>query len=669
MNDLPFRQLHLDFHTSEFLPDVAAAFDPEAFAETLVRAGVQSVNLFARCWHGWLYYDSKRFPEQVHPNLVRRDLLSAQITACHARSIRPVVYVGVQVCNATALRHPEWRQVRPGQPNVPATPGHRGPLCLNTPFAMFMDELVEELCDVLPAFEGFWFDGVNTQDCQCPACVAEMRPQGLDPANETDRARFGHGVVTRWTRHMSARVRALKPKTTLFYNAGHLGPGHVAMGDAYTHWEVESVPFAGWGFTHSPAVMRYVRTTGKPVVGMTVRFHTGWGDLHSYKHPVELEYECFQMLALGARCCIGDHLHPSGRMDVAAYDLIGSAYRQIAAIEPWCADAYPMAEAAVLTPESSVPVWGANEPLAIRGAVVLLQELGVQFDIVDASAEVGRYRLLVLPDDVRLSTDTAIRIDAFVAAGGAVLCSGVSGLAAVDGAPLSCLGVERQGEAPWRPDFVRVRHVLGEGVADADHTMYLRGQQVRALAGTDVLAEAHRPHFNAEGSCYAVDRSTGEAVYPAVTRCGATVYFAHPVFRIHHELSPSWVKTLVANAIRSLLPTPLVRHEGPATLLTYLHDQPMRERWVLHLLHYVSTNLGGQRICMTERLLVREIDVVLTLPGSVGEVRLEPQGTPLPFEDKGGHLHFRIPSINGHQLVVLDRSRGSQKERGKRGSV
>ena len=32
---LPFRQIHLDFHTSEAIPDVGADFDPDEFAATL----------------------------------------------------------------------------------------------------------------------------------------------------------------------------------------------------------------------------------------------------------------------------------------------------------------------------------------------------------------------------------------------------------------------------------------------------------------------------------------------------------------------------------------------------------------------------------------------------------------------------------------------------------
>ena len=39
----PFRQVHLDFHTSPAIPEVGADFDAEAFADRLVAARVNSV--------------------------------------------------------------------------------------------------------------------------------------------------------------------------------------------------------------------------------------------------------------------------------------------------------------------------------------------------------------------------------------------------------------------------------------------------------------------------------------------------------------------------------------------------------------------------------------------------------------------------------------------------
>ena len=55
MSKIRYRQVHLDFHTSEYIPDIAADFDKDEFAKTLEEAHVDSITCFARCHHGWLY--------------------------------------------------------------------------------------------------------------------------------------------------------------------------------------------------------------------------------------------------------------------------------------------------------------------------------------------------------------------------------------------------------------------------------------------------------------------------------------------------------------------------------------------------------------------------------------------------------------------------------------
>ena len=52
MSKIRYRQVHLDFHTSEYIPDIAADFDKEEFAKTLEEAHVDSITCFARCHHG-----------------------------------------------------------------------------------------------------------------------------------------------------------------------------------------------------------------------------------------------------------------------------------------------------------------------------------------------------------------------------------------------------------------------------------------------------------------------------------------------------------------------------------------------------------------------------------------------------------------------------------------
>jgi hypothetical protein len=83
------RQIHLDFHTSEHIPDIGASFSKKQFQEALQTAHVNLINIFAKGHHSWSYYPTK--VGMVHPNL-DFDFLGAQIEACHEIGVECPIY-------------------------------------------------------------------------------------------------------------------------------------------------------------------------------------------------------------------------------------------------------------------------------------------------------------------------------------------------------------------------------------------------------------------------------------------------------------------------------------------------------------------------------------------------------------------------------------------------
>ena len=147
--------------------------------------------------------------------------------------------------------------------------------------------------------------------------------------------------MNQFKHEFSRFVWDINPEVGVFFNAGHVGTRHRAVVDAYSHWELETLPSGGWGYQHFPVTMRYARNLGLDVLGQTGKFHTSWGDFHSFKNPAALQFECYRMIAMGAKCSIGDQLPPRGRLDPNVYDLIGSVYGEVEAKEPWCAGPSP----------------------------------------------------------------------------------------------------------------------------------------------------------------------------------------------------------------------------------------------------------------------------------------------------------------------------------------
>jgi hypothetical protein len=664
---LRYRQIHLDFHTSEAIAGVGSEFDADAFADTLARAHVDSVTCFARCHHGWIYYDTALHPGRSHPHL-ERDLLREQIEACHARDIRVPIYTTVQWDHLTAGEHADWRIVTPAgalQGTPPFKAGFYRKLCVNSPYLDFLKAHTREVQERLPT-DGFFFDIVQATECVCRWCQAGMAEQGLDPEDPAARAAFAAATLERFRTDMSAFVREATPDATIFYNAGHLGPAVRPVAGAYTHFELESLPSGHWGYQHFPVTQRYARTLGKDSLGHTGKFHTAWGDFHSLKNRAALEYECFRMLALGSKCLIGDQLHPRGRIDPGVYDLVGAVYAEVERKEPWCEGARPVSEIAVFTPEEHEG-GGLGLSPAIRGVTRMLEELGHQFDVADSASDLAGYAVLVLPDHIRVSAELANALQVHVARGGGILASFASGLdPELRDFALPALGVRRLDDGP-PPDFPDTRHdhcdylvprgAIGEGLPETEHAMYLRGLRVEAADGTEVLAERVDSYFDrtwAHFCSHLQTPSSGRAGGPAIVRGQRSVYFAHPVFTQYDRNAPRWCKTLVGNALKLLLPEPLVTHDGPSTLRVSLTEQPDEHRWVLHLLHYIPERRGESFDTIEDVIPLHDLTLSVRAPDGVKAVTRGPDGDALAYEVRDGRVEVAVPRLDGHGLVALE---------------
>jgi hypothetical protein len=98
--------------------------------------------------------------------------------------------------------------------------------------------------------------------------------------------------------------------------------------------DIEALPTAFWGYLYFPTNVRYARTFGTSVCGMSGRFHRSWADFGGLKHPNQLLSEMPAIIANAAQCDIGDQLPSNGRLDPAVYAAIAPAYAQIKQLEP-----------------------------------------------------------------------------------------------------------------------------------------------------------------------------------------------------------------------------------------------------------------------------------------------------------------------------------------------
>lgn len=680
MDKLPFRQIHLDFHTSEQIENIGDAFDPEEFADTLKKAHVNSVTLFARCHHGMIYYDSGKNPERVHPHLKNRNLLREQIEACRRAGIKTPIYTTVQWDYYTSQRHREWLCVdengqsigESGLPQLPKEAGFYETLCLNTGYRDFLEEHVKEILEMFDPVDGIFLDIVFPVACMCPTCRKKMLEEGYDPLLKEDRLAFSQKSINAWQAGMTELIHSHTPGARVFYNRGHVGTPHRTSGDSYTHYELESLPSGIWGYLHFPATVRYARTLGKEYLSHTGKFHTMWGDYHSYKNQAALEFECFHMLAMGAKCLIGDQLNPDGKLTPAVYDLIGKVYDQVEEKEPWCREIVPAVEIGVLTPEEFCGASSSCLPPSLQGAVRILQESAYQFDVIDSYGEFERYRLLILPDEIPVDERFAEKLKAYMDAGGKVIFTGKSGLKP-DGSGFALdIGVRKQSEQPVdvygrevvnvvkdRGDYCQYfmpTKKIGKTLPETYHVMYTRGLAVEATEKAEVLADAYRTVFDRDYRHFCSHRQSpcsGEKAHPAVIQKGSALYYSHPIFLQYHHNAPLWCKKIMQDGIDRLLGDRIAKHSGPSSVILAVNDQKAENRRIVHVLHYIPERRCESIDVVEDVIPLYRLSCTIEAKQEVEAVFCQPQKEALPFRRNGAFVEFEIPEIRGHQIVEI----------------
>ena len=668
---LRYRQIHLDFHTSEHIPGIGSAFDPKTFVSTLKQSHVDSITIFAKCHHGWSYYPTK--VGKPHPHLSRPDLLGDMVNALGAADIECPIYISVQWDELSAREHPEWRVIsatnryQHALPGDPSSGKNLSPawhtICLNHP--AYRKYILDQAREVASRYEtqGIFFDIILTPDCVCAACIARMQANGLDPEKPADRLANDEAVNEEFRREVSDALMAEFPGLRIFYNCGHIhkqGPQRFAT---YTHLELESLPTGGWGYDHFPSSARYAATLGFDMVAHTGKFHTSWGEFGGFKHPDALEYECAQMVALGSKCLIGDQLHPNGAINPDTYASVAPAYARIEKLEPYLEDARQVSEVAILSAEHFNPAGARNHP-SDDGAAQMLLELHVPFDVLDRFADFGKYKVLILPDEIVLDTETAGRLKTFVASGGKLIASWHSGLGMLD------MGIERsQTPLGYRPSYVKASKGLDPAMTETPFVMYEDAEVVTAK-GAEVLAQIYPPYFNRNYAHFSSHQHTPDdpAAKPlgaAVTIHGGIAYVAYPIFRLYRAMGQPLYKYMVRGLLSRLLPKPALSTSLPSSGRASLVHQANEKRHVLHLL-YGPPQVRGKDVRLddgTSRMMemiedlpaIGPVHASVRLPTTPRRVFDAISGQSLEWASNGdGGIEITIPSLRIHAAIVFE---------------
>ena len=670
-----FRQVHLDFHTSDACEKVGVDFDPQTFVETLKMGHVDTINIFAKCHHGYSYYPTR--VGRQHPNL-SFDLLGTQIQALHKADIRCPIYISVKWDDLSGMQHPEWVAVRKDG-TVYMRPPATSPMYtwstmdLSSAYSDVFLAQVEEICDRFQGeIDGFWFDICFPAANYSAWSQAQMRKAGVNLAD--DRAVWGYArrVDLEFFDRLTQLVKARAPGATYYLN-GTTTADMAEVAPYVTQFEVESLPTSGdaWGYLHYPIMARHARTQGVEIIGMTGRFHRSWADFGGLKTRDQLDYECGTILAAGGKICVGDQLHPGGVLDPAVYRLLGHSFDRVEKLEPWLEGARPTAEAAVLAlgqPVEVLPGIGSHSP-DVEGTAQFLLESGIQFDIIDAGADLAKYPLLFLPDKAVLTPSWQARLEAFLAGGGKLVLSGTASLAQ-DAAGVGRFLLKEapavyKGPVPTVPSYLRPDAWLAdrsELAPDYDYVFYDQASLVEPLPGSEAHGLISRALFNRTWEHFTshAHPPLGEPLgAPVTVQNEQVLYFAAPLFGAYRTWDYWAYRAIAQNALRKFMPAPLLIPGGPGWVEFALHTQiaapnhPARR--IVHVVAYHPRRSLQSIPHVDQSWPVSGLSVRVRLDGITPKaVYQAPDRAPLGFSLADGYIKVELPPAGAHTVIVIE---------------
>lgn len=292
--------------------------------------------------------------------------------------------------------------------------------------------------------------------------------------------------------------------------------------------------------------------------------------------------------------------------------------------------------------------------LSNTGACRILLEGKHLFDFVDLQADLSGYKLLVLPDQIRLDETLAARVQAYVAQGGKVLLTGVSGLKKDADEFALDVGAACAGANPYRPDYAVPAFETVNG--ETAYVMYTQGMRLSDVTGT-VLAYRQAPYFNRDYRHFCSHRHTPNNVSaplePAAVATDRVAYIGWNIFEDYATTGELIVKELALHAIDLLL--------GEArTIKTNLPDRGVTTvtrqgaRTIVHLL-FAHTSLRGKGIEVIEDAVpLHGVEAAVRLNHAPAKVYLAPEGEAIPFTWDGERVHFTVPQVVLHQMVAVE---------------
>jgi hypothetical protein len=463
------RHILVDMHVPDWNPEFLANYDPVRMVDLYQKSGVQAVMHYCNSHMGLCYWPCS--VGEMNKVLKGRDIVGETVTELHRRGIASCAYYSCMFNNWAWTNHPDWRLVAAGDkaPNlIGGTPGQGtryGVCCFNSePYNEFMLKQIDELTKKYE-FDAIFFDMVFwTRICVCDNCKRRFRQEaGADiPA----KVNWADPV---WCKFAASRERWLAESfkkvvetvrrnaaIPLFNNAS-VAPGTWLWGNSVDELTMQDL--VGGDFRIIDVFSAFHLFSG--VSRSTVQYmnaFTGYiGAASAVISPEEQFVEnALYSLAFNCQFMAIDAIETDGNTSPKFYEedlrkvfdkmkpyegLVGNGAKPIADVAIYFSDASRMSLAENGASLSSEIVTSALPPTSPHvigwvGASTALRIHHIPVTTITKLQlkELSKYRVIVLPQVVRMTDEEIEAFKNYVQGGGKLYASGATSLLSPTGA-------------------------------------------------------------------------------------------------------------------------------------------------------------------------------------------------------------------------------------------
>lgn len=652
-NSFPLRQVHLDFQTSPYLPDIGKDFDEDDFVEKMKSNHINSITVFGKCHHGLCYYPTSVGTQ--HPNL-KDDFTGKMINAAHKAGIRAPIYITAGWSDLDATEHPEWisrdenGEYTTISYDVNASPNQPKPylswryMCLNDgSYCQHIYDITEEICKRYEKLDGLFFDICFLSGaCYCDECIAGMKAEGFDPSNPDDAYSYYRIKHIAFIKKCGDILKKYHPDATIFFNSGGADPYRPEFHPYETHFELEDLPTVWGGYDKLPIRAKYFASTDKPTIGMTGKFHLDWGEFGGFKTKEALRYEAVAMVMNGVGCSIGDQLLPGGSLDDQTYENIGYAYSYIEKIEPYIHG----------NSTAAIGMLFSSDRDENEGLCCILSEKQIDFDLI-TNGDFENYKTVIITEYCNLSKDDTVKICEYIKKGGSVIAIG----SVLKTYPeiADALNVRYIGKSEFDCDYIKVTGKTEFDIPKTQLLMYLTGEIIESDSA-ETLAEIYNPYFSRTYGHFSGHKNTpfdlSSTKRPAILKCKNSIVFAHNIPKMYQEYGCVAHKRIFLDSLlRVFEPVYSVSlgSQGRSVLIKQSKDN----RYALNVT-YVSPVRRGCAEIIEDIPTICNVSISVKSPETIKSVYLPLKNQSVPFTQKDGICEFVIPSLNLHETVLLN---------------